>query len=305
MNMQIMLEDIERHRPDVLLPPDPEFAEDYAEKVAFGRECAARSRIAFVAICRNAMPFLPQTLELLERTGAMFREWSAFIYENDSADETKDVLAAWADGQQRQASINTNGRPHLNGTIEPVRTHALAEYRAECQRWVRDGEPVDYVCVFDSDAWGGWSVDGVATSIAYMAWDHSWYGLASYSWAEVSTPAGPMPIHYDAFAGRLAGWQRRDQKWFHHWHPQIGSPPIEFNSAFGQLCVYRAERYLQGTYTGEDCEHVTFHRSIARNAAIDEGDYYHGPSYTRLGLNPASRCVSFWAPNHGGQHDGD
>jgi hypothetical protein len=287
---QITLDQIERHRPDVLLPPDPEFAEDYAEKVAFGRECAARSRIAFVAICRNAMPFLPQTLALVEQTGAMFREWSAYIFENDSADETKDVLAAWADGQQRQASLNTNGRPHLNGTIEPVRTHALAEYRAECQRWVSHGEPVDYVCVFDTDPWGGWSVDGVANSIGWLVEMQGEAScMASYSWAQAPSVHGPWAIHYDAFAARLNHWQRRDQQWFHMWHPAVGSPPVRFNSAFGQLAVYTAGAYLAMRYSGEDCEHVCAHRTMP-------GELF---------LNPSSRCTSFWVPNHGGQHEPD
>jgi hypothetical protein len=299
---QITLDDIAAHRPDVLLPPDAEFADEYAAAVRFGREVAAQASVAIVGICRSAMPWLPQTLSLIEETGAMFREWSSYVFENDSADDTKDVLMSWSDHKQRCISLNVNGRPHLNHTIEPVRTHALAEYRAQCQHWVRHGQRPDFVIVVDTDAWGGWSVDGVATSVAHMAWDNSWYALASYSWAEVNTPNGPMPIHYDAFAARQNHWKRRDQQWFHYWHPPIGSDPVEFNSAFGQLCLYRAERYLQGTYTGEDCEHVCLHRSIARNAAIDEGDYYDGPSYTRLGLNPSSRCVSFWVPTDGRQH---
>jgi hypothetical protein len=281
--MQITLDEIEAHRPDVLLPPDAEFSRDYVRDVKHGRHAAADATVALVAICRNAMPFLPQTLRLVEETGSMFREWSAFIYENDSTDETKDVLSEWADGQQRHASLNVNGRPHLNGTIEPVRTHALAEYRAACQEFVRHGETPGFVIVFDTDAWGGWSVDGVATSVAQLAADRSWYGLASYSWAEVMQPAGPTPIHYDAFAARLNHWQRRDQNWFHVWHPPIGSPPVEFRSAFGQLAVYRGERFLQGRYSGEDCEHVMFHRSIAANGG-------------RFGLNPSSRSVSFWVP---------
>ena len=125
--MQITLEEIRNHAPDVLLPPDPEFAGDYARLVTEGRQIAKDRRVAFVAICRNAQPWLPLTLELVEQTGAMFKEWSAYVYENDSTDGTKEVLGLWQDGQQRHASLNINGRPHLNTTIEPVRTHALAE----------------------------------------------------------------------------------------------------------------------------------------------------------------------------------
>ena len=301
--MQITLDDIEAHRPDVLLPPGPEFADEYASSVRYGRERAAESSVAIVGICRNAMPWLPQTLRLIEETGSMFKSWSAFIYENDSTDDTKDCLMAWQDHSQRCVSLNFIGRPHLNTTIAQERTIALAEYRTACQRWVAHGDRPDFTIVVDTDPWGGWSVDGVATSIAEMTRDPSWYGLASYSWCEMNVGGTPFAAQYDAFAARLNHWTRRDQQWFHHWHPPVGGPPVEFYSAFGQLAVYRTSRYLQGAYSGADCEHVTFHRSIAAAAGLDDGDYYAGPTHVRLGINPSSRCVSFWVPN-GGQHGG-
>jgi hypothetical protein len=281
----ITLDEIERHHPDVLLPPDPEFADDYARDTAMGRDLAADRTVAFVAICRNAMPWLTRTLGLLEQTASIFREWSAYIFENDSEDDTKEVLKGWADGQQRHVSLNDNGRPHLNWTTAPARTHALAEYRAACQTFVNNGETPDYVVVFDTDPWGGWSIDGVATSVYHIETDRSLYALASYSWGEWGPPIAPKPmaIHYDAFACRWNHWRQRDQGWFHQWHPPVGSPPVEVNSAFGQLAIYDGQRFLQGRYSGEDCEHVTFHRSIAQ----------HGG---RMALNPSMRCVSFWIP---------
>jgi len=285
----ISAEEIAAHRPDVLLPPDPEFAGQYASAVQDGREIASVSSVALVAICRNAMPWLPQTLALVEQTGAMFQDWRAYIYENDSSDGTKDVLAAWADGAQRVVSLNDNGRPHLSYTIAPERTHALAEYRTVCQEWVRSLKPrPGWTIVFDTDPWGGWSVDGVATSVAQIT-GGLWYGLASYSWAEMNSSAGPVSLHYDEFACRWGGWQKRDGSWFHHWHPRVGGPPVEMNSAFGQLAVYQTRSFIDGEYTGGDCEHVNLHKSIARKA------------HRSFGLNPSSRCVSFWVPN-GGQH---
>jgi len=280
---QITLDEIRAHHPDVLLPPDPEFASDYADAVRHGREVARNSTVAFVAICRNAMPWLPRTLALVEETGAMFREWSAFVFENDSSDQTKEVLSAWADHRQRNVSLNINHRPHLSHTIAQERTVALAEYRTQCQWFVRHGEPVDYVVVFDTDPWGGWSVDGVATSLRWLDLEPRASCMASYSWAQTPYGAAPIAIHYDAFAARLNHWRRRDQQWFHLWHPPVGSPPVRFNSAFGQLAVYRGYEYLDARYSGDDCEHVCFHRSL-------RGSVY---------LNPSSRCVSFWVPNAG------
>jgi hypothetical protein len=287
-SMQITLDDIEAHAPDVLLPPDEEFAEEYAEEVAFGREIARDSTVAFVAICRNACPFLPRTLDLVEETAARFRDWSCYIHENDSVDDTKQILGRWQDGERRHASLNTNGRPHLNYTTSTERTHALAEYRSACQQFVRNGEPPEYVVVFDTDPWGGWSIDGLMTSIAYLVESQGVAScLASYSWAEVPGPRGPAAIHYDAFALRHNHWRRRDQQWIHHWHPPVGSPPVPMNSAFGQLAIYRRDAYLAMRYSGEDCEHVCAHRTMPG----------------RLYLNPSSRCVSFWVPRDGQHRD--
>lgn len=283
--MQITLEEVERHHPDVLLPPDAEFASEYAELVAEGRDIASGSSVAFVFLARNSMPWLPQTLQRIEEAGSRFASWAAFAMENDSADDTKEVLKAWADNDRRNASLNINHRPHLSHTMTQERTIALAEYRNQCQWWVRHREPVDYVAVVDSDSWGGFSVDGLMTSLAHMA-RSDWWGLASFSWAEVNQGGNRIPIHYDAWACRWTWWGQRDHQWFHMWLPPCGSRPVEMNSAFGQLAIYKADHYLRGTYTGETCEHVGLHRSIAQ----------HPDTRGRFGLNPSSRAVSFWVP---------
>ena len=286
--MQITREELRAHYPDVLLPPEPECEGLYRHAVQEGRDIAARSTVALVSICRNAMPWLPQTLSLVEQTGGMFRSWSAFVFENDSSDDTKEVLKAWSDHDRRKVSLNINHRPHLSHTIATERTVALAEYRTQCQHWVSHIEPVDYVIVYDTDPWGGWSVDGVANSLYWLDRIPGASAMASYSWAEVMAGEQRIAINYDAFAARLNHWNRRDQQWFHAWHPPVGSVPVRFNSAFGQLAVYRSENYLRARYSGEDCEHVTGHRTMG------------GAVY----LNPSSRCVSFWVP-HGGRDCND
>ena len=174
------------------------------------------------------------------------------------------------------------GRPHLNNTIEPVRTVALAEYRNKCRAWVESqATEYDYVVVFDTDPWGGFSVRGLLNTIGHLETREygAASGMAAYSWCEFSPE---VPSHYDAFACRWTGWKRRvDMRWFHMWHPPVGSPPVRMNSAFGQMAVYRASHYLAGEYAGhDDCEHVSFHRSLP-------GTLY---------LNPSMRCVSFWSP---------
>lgn len=292
----LTLAEIERHNPDLILPPDPEFADEYWHRVRHGREQAKKRRVALVAICRNAMPFLPRTLSLVEKTGEMFSDWRAFIFENDSVDDTKRVLAAAGEDSNDKISVATtdNGRPHLNYTKSSDRTIALAEYRNICRLWCAEhcGD-FDYAIVFDTDMWGGWSVDGIANTIGHLEDDEysNASGMGSYSWAIWGKPvwANPTECQYDAWACRWTWWQeRQNMLWFHLWHPPVGSRPVRMNSCFGQLAVYRMGDFISGTYAGGDCEHVAHWRSM-------RGDCY---------LNPSQRVVSFWVPEEETCHEG-
>lgn len=287
----LTIAELERHSPDLILPPDPEFVDEYWTRVERGRERAKQRRVAFVAICRNAMPFLPRTLDLVARTGEMFAEWKSFIFENDSEDGTKDCLRHFAAADKRfEVATTNNGRPHLNYVTTPNRTIPLAEYRNNCRLWCdANCRDYDYAIVFDTDPWGGWSIDGIANTIGHLE-DKQYSnasGMGAYSWAIWGQPVWPQPTecHYDAFACRWTWWrERKPMWWFHLWHPPVGSPPVRMNSCFGQLGVYRMGDYISGVYDGSDCEHVTHWKSMA-------GDCY---------LNPSQRVVSFWIPEEGG-----
>lgn len=302
------LEDIQARHPDILLPPAPEFVDSYQKRVEFGQQAAKDLRVAFLAICRNAMPWLPMTMHHVEQTGIRFKEWKCFVFENDSIDGTKDELSRLCKLSDRlSCSMIDNGRPHLNSTKSSDRTIPLAEYRNACIAWAAENASnYDYAIVFDTDPWGGWSADGVLTTIGYLEdrldvvdgdpaarW-HAAAGMGSYSWCEWGPPVWKHPTicHYDGWACRWT-WDSEHQPWpynpvwFHYWHPPVGSPPVRMNSCFGQLGVYRMRNYLQGKYLGGDCEHVAHWRSCGGNCY----------------LNPSQRVVSFWIPRDDAEKD--
>lgn len=291
----ITYEEVLAHSPEVLMPVDDEFKHFYGETVANGREAAKSKRVAFVAICRNAMPFLPRTLGLVAKTGDMFADWRCFIYENDSTDDTKQVLESASRQDSRfVARMTNNGRPHLNFTKTSDRTIPLAEYRNACVDWCRENvSDYEYVIVFDTDPWGGWAIDGIANTVGHLEGPDykNAAGMGSYSWCEWGPPIWPWPAkcQYDAWACRWNHWnEQRAMTWFHVWHPLVGSPPVKMNSCFGQLGVYRMGNYLAGQYRGGDCEHVHHWRTCG-------GDCY---------LNPSQRVVSFWIPDEEKASDG-
>ena len=289
--------------PDAALPVDWEFCGLYADVTCEGALQAAKSRVAIVGLARDIAGILPLTIQRIQDTVRHFADWRCVIVENDSTDGTKGILEQWAmrDPDHVIVELIDNGRPHLHG-FERARTEAMADYRNRCRELVQQHYPqADYVIAVDLDAWGGWSIHGVINGIG-------WHERMPKAGCMASTSLfkhhgtlidGKAPwAHYDNWAYRWLGWTPRIGPWFTFWLPPPGAPPIEVGSAFGGLAIYKTAPYLEAEYSGEDCEHVPYHRRMKA-----KGWTIH--------LNPAQRCVMHWLPDEDdeepsdGGHDSD
>lgn len=289
--------------PDAALPVDCEFAGLYADVTCEGALAAAKSKVAIVGLARDIEGILPASIARIGDTARHFASWKAIVLENDSTDGTKQILTNWAtdDPDHVIVELLDNGRPHLHG-FEQARTEAMADYRNRCRELVREHFPeADYVIAVDLDAWGGWSLHGVINGIGWHKRLPKAGCMASTSLFKHSGTLidGKAPwAHYDNWAYRWLGWTPRLGPWFTFWLPPPGAPPIEVNSAFGGLGIYKTKAYLEAQYSGEDCEHVPFHSRMK-----EKGWTVH--------LNPAQRCVMTWLagedeePSDGGRQHGD
>jgi hypothetical protein len=288
--------------PEKLLMPTQEFKKSYTARASDGLERLSRSSVAFVGLARNCSGPLVTNLSRILALANRCREWRLHVETNDNSDSTSEVLAQFC-SQYPQASYREQSlaRPHLPGEFAGPRTVALAEYRAACQRWVRDhAADADYVCVLDMDAWGSFWIEGVLNGVGWLVELPGAFAMASVSLTEVELSLSDSEgnqkktrsfVHYDAWALRGVGqpdtyyddYTHNEGMWKHHWLPPVGSEPVSVASAFGGFAVYRTDAYLAGTYEGTtDCEHVMFHRSIA--AATGQ----------RMFLCPGMRTVMQW-----------
>ena len=276
-------------QPEDIWSVEDAYAASYAEKIAYGAAEARRQKVAIVAIARNAMPHLRNTLRLVEELAARFKDSAVYVFENDSTDDTAAVLDQFAATRRQWVTVehDTLGGEDARG-FQPERTIRLAGCRGRCQEWVRrHASDAGYVVVLDADPHGGYSVDGVLNSLGWFCElaGKSCLGLepgamASTSIFLIERDGKTGVAHYDAWAARLNTYEdRRDHTWFHMFVPPTGSTPIPFLSAFGGLCLYKREAFLAGRYEGGDCEHVAFHRTM-RKAGY------------QLYLNPGSRYVA-------------
>lgn len=301
--------------PSDLWLPQTAFAADYYAAAKRGLKVLQQSRIGFVGLARNCASALQTNLECVEVLAKHCKSWMLHIDSNDCIDQTPDVLEEFcATRPQASYRYQVLGREHYGGEFAGRRTIALAEYRAACQRSVSAHGQCDYVIAIDWDAWGGPNLDGVLHGLGLLSAMPEAFGMASVSLAEhhVLTMDGsgsdpklrPAWIHYDAWALRGVGqptcyWDDYgvgQGGWKHQWLPPVGSQPVVVASAFGGLAIYRTADYLAGTYDGkQDCEHVTFHRSIAEATG------------RQMYVCPGMRMVMQWMeedPNAGDGVDG-
>ena len=285
--------------PEHLIYPLDVFADDFKRLHDIGESVWRDSEVAFVGLARNCASHLEQNLARLEQLAAGCRAWRLHIETNDNTDDTDQVLVNFCRAfPQATFTSQRLGRQQYTTEFAGRRTEALAEYRTACQRWVRENaSQADFVVAIDWDAWGGWSHAGVLHGVGSLQMTPDAAGMASVSLIEhpqMAMGEDQQPklmlgwVHYDAWALRLNSafddYTAGLGGWKHQWVPPVGSPPVPVVSAFGGLAIYDTHAYLKGAYSGEDCEHVPFHVSMAKRTGL------------RLYLDPAMRTVMHWMP---------
>lgn len=260
-------------RPERVWTLEEPYRDAYVGYCNAGAATAKESKLAVLAIARNAMPHLPNTLGLLDELFPMFGSSVMYVYENDSTDDTAAVLDEFAATRPNVVvEHETLGEPDTRG-FQPDRTTRLARCRNRCLDWLATSD-ADYALVLDVDPHGGFSPDGILNSVAWLQENPGAGGMASFSLFFRRGEGDDIEVaHYDAWAMRLNWWEDRKRinsgmVWAHSLMPPVGSPPIPMNSAFGGACLYRTKALLSARYSGigvdgqPDCEHVALHHQM-------------------------------------------
>ena len=248
--------------------------EEYERLVRVGYQRMRDRRVVIAGLARDLESILPLTIRRIEQLGQLFADYRVVIYENDSTDRTAELLRAWARDNPRVLAVCETLTDPVNPPTRCLsRAARMASYRARCQQAIRERwATFDHACLVDMDVQGGWSLDGVAHTLAHDDWDF----VGSYGVIYRRHLARPNAlVHYDA-------WAFRDDEQFtplstkavNHRLYHRGQPLQPVTSCFGGLGIYRMPVYLAGHYDGSDVEHVSFHRDLYRQG------------YRRLFLNP-------------------
>lgn len=273
------------YKPFFLLPS---LKDRYYEVIESGIEHLANKKICIVGIVRDVGVRLETAVTDLER---LFKKASNdvafFIYENDSIDDdTKIKLKELKNKIHNFDYLSETKKMQKFGSVKSKeRTDNLAVCRNICLDYVKKNySEYDYTIVIDLDYYY-YDMDGLLHSFGLLHQNPEIDGMAGVSYEikhqkykdpnpENSSGFISLPYlwNYDSWAFRLNIWEdlqlyykayhRDPMTWFGLWQPPIGSDIVSVYSAFGGSCIYKTNEFIKGRYSGGDCEHVNFHKSL-------------------------------------------
>ena len=250
--------------------------------------------------CGDAMR---RNIPRIERLRSKFKHSRVVIVENDSIDNTKEVLRDWAKRSAGITIISSDFQENPLVANQPQqsrrkffarhRISLMAKYRNKYLDQVRQWALApDFMIILDPDV-HFFDIEGIANSFGQPS---SWDAISSngkgieYAW-------GGMYRHhvfYDAYALRKLeeeGPQTIEmiqQIQYDYSDLEAGMPMLRVLSGFNGLAIYRMEAIGDARYFCEDnedeevevlCEHVSLHRQMAENG------------YYRIFINPSQLVV--------------
>lgn len=259
----------------------------------------ADSTILVCSIVRNAEKGLLRNIPVMSDFLKNFNDYRVFVYENDSIDQTKNLLEKWHSSDPKHVFISLNNTdptntipsaqsvPGINPFFSHKRIDKMAHIRNQYMEYIdNNGWVGDYLLVVDLDVarldcdcilssfskdleWDAVTAFGYSTSPRFRRRYHDTYALTI--WGDQQNPQTESKIKdYADLYGNL----KPSDEW------------IRVASAFGGLAIYRFEavkglRYSFPALENNDprvevrCEHFSLYKQM-----IERG-------FDRFYINPA------------------
>ena len=229
--------------------------------------------IAIISLWRDSQKYIYTTLKQLtnqeKELGSNYSFFYSF-YENDSVDDTPNILREWLEDRQGILLSEKLQHPKWESVPSVSRTQAMAQYRNFCLYALRD-KKYDYLFIIDSDIYFD---KDLFRSMIHLIDDNQMYGMITPNTQQnVSDKFGlnKSTSYYDSWA--LKDLQGNKGLSFSY-NPFVMtadrrnwdvSLPISVASAFGGISLVRGELLQEKklTWNGDlGCEHWYFCEKI-------------------------------------------
>lgn len=267
--------------PQGAFPCRPEKQAEYQTLVQKGYVRMAEQTVVITGLARNIAHNFEKIKKRIETTGSLFKEYIVLIFENDSHDETRKLLEAWAAENPRIKLLSIPGIKDGKLNIPNLQTYGpTSKKRIEKMSYFRNiylaevhknYTHFDYMLTIDMDIKGPWNNDGLAHTIAHDDWD----GVASLGLLNQFGTAGLKLIMYDVLAYikykedfTLTVDDTDIYNMGVRYNKEIadikkGDPMIRVRSAFGGMAIYKIPSLKGCWYKPIRCEHIGLHEQMA------------------------------------------
>jgi len=246
---------------------------------------AKTKSIVITSLVRNVEERMSDIIIKVESLGNMFKKYKVLIVENDSTDNTRQLLLDWKNRNNNvtilgcgynATSCTMKLPPTSDHSVSTSRIQKMADLRNILLEEIKKNyNDYNYVAMWDLDIYGSLYLDGVATTFCHFQENKDVDVISAFG-LNVLFPG--KYIYYDTYAHVEKGGSFELSKKTEH-DIKIGSlgmkytygdKPIEVDSAFGGMTFYTMSGLKDAYYdmtpdnpTGNiECEHVRLHRRI-------------------------------------------
>lgn len=255
----------------------------YNKTVRDGYIKMKNTKIVFCGLCINIENTAPKLKKRFEHLGSYFNKYKVVIFENDSIDNTRNILKNISKENNNfdliecddvmDCKYNTlQAKDH--GIFSENRMKKMVKYRNKLLNHIlKNYSDYDVICMVDYDIAGPININGVAHSFGKY---DIWNSICAYGINGITFTAGNS-FYYDFIA-------YKDDKYDINNNildlipitlklsifTNVGDDLIKVNSAFAGLELIKMDVIKKGiNYTPEDnnyvCEHIIFHNNMIKN----------------------------------------
>lgn len=258
-----------------------------------------KERIVIGVLAKDCAAALSKNISRVEKLGRCFLSYDVVVLENDSKDETKEILRKWESNNERVRVLSKDGffsdftenRASIKHPgMSLSRISRMAKLRNELIDYVRKNFDLDIYMLLDIDV-EDFSVEGIVESLKEAPND--WGGLFAngrHTRSEENKKV-PIPFQYDYFAYLPKG-KSINEYFSKIFFNRFFKPYIEFrmncaiqktpfwecHSAFGGVGLYKwsvvkdfsYEIFIPSSFEKDNscvCEHVPFNMKVVAGGA--------------------------------------
>lgn len=247
--------------------------EQYKQSVLKGLSIAKQSNVVICCLARNNKNVFEKTKQRLEYIGNCFQQYKIVIFENDSNDNTRELISQWSNNNPnvilldccQMNSCECKLKKELSYSLKlQKRIKNMSIYREQYLNYVQKNyNNYDYMLVIDFDLDGSMNIDGLYNCLSYDNWDAMFingrssvlglfgiittpYDSLAYvningDYNDTTMPKSALNMHIDTYRYNLF--------------------PVK--SAFNGYGLYKIKSIINCSYNGNlICEHINLAKSM-------------------------------------------